>query len=58
MIETLSEMTWKNPLFMMVFFGALWFIPGAMVRRLGEKNYKKRKAEKQIREIKKLYPDK
>ena len=58
MIESLAEMTWKNPIFMLVFFGAIWFIPGILLRRIKQANYEKKKAEKQLERIKSLYPDK
>ena len=33
MIELIASMTWKNPLFMLVFFAVIWYLPGLILRR-------------------------
>ena len=58
MLDTLLNLTWRNPLFMLVVIGAIWFIPGIVVRRIAEKRYKASKAEAQAQAISKLYPKK
>jgi len=50
------NLTWRNPLFMLVVIGAIWFIPGIVVRRIAEKRYKASKEEAQAKAISKLYP--
>ncbi len=56
MLERLAEMTWRNPIFMFVLFGALWFLPGLLYRRYLEVKSKKNKEEEQIKKIARLYP--
>ncbi len=55
-IEQIASMTWRNPLFMLVFFSALWYLPGLILRRrkyiLDEKN----RIDKQRKRIASLYP--
>ena len=58
MLETLLNLTWRNPLFMLVVIGAIWFIPGIVVRRIAEKKYKDSKEEAQAKAISRLYPKK
>ncbi len=58
MLDTLLSLTWYNPLFMMVVIGAIWFIPGIVVRRMAEKKFKSVKAQTQARKIASLYPKK
>jgi len=58
MLDTLLDLTWRNPLFMLVFIGFIWFIPGIVVRRIAESRYKASKAEAQAKAISKLYPKK
>tara|TARA_B100000029_G_scaffold488580_1_gene545302 strand:+ start:1105 stop:1248 length:144 start_codon:yes stop_codon:yes gene_type:complete len=41
---------------MLVVIGAIWFIPGIVVRRIAEKRYKASKEEAQAKAISKLYP--
>ena len=56
MLHIISNLTLNNPIFMIVFFGVLWYLPGLIInrRRLyikerdGEINRKER--------ISKLYP--
>jgi len=58
MLQQLSYMTWKNPIFMLVFFSVIWFLPGILIRRRVEfLNTKKREAERASR-LSKLYPKK
>ncbi len=56
MLDSFAEMTWKNPIFMMVFFGAIWFLPGILVRRFARKKHAEKKAKTQLEKIKRLYP--
>ena len=56
MINLLLQMTWYNPIFMMVLIGAIWFVPGLIVRRISEDRIKKAKKEAQNRRIASLYP--
>ena len=49
-------MTWYNPIFMLVVLGAIWFIPGIVLRRIAEKRYTVSKAEEQAKRIARLYP--
>ena len=56
MLNTFLDLTWKNPIFMFVVIGAIWFIPGIVVRRIAEKRYKASKAEAQAKAIARLYP--
>ena len=56
MLESLAAMTWKNPIFMMVFFGALWFLPGILLRRVAKAKNKEKKEKEQLEKIQRLYP--
>lgn len=56
MLNMLAEMTWKNPIFMLVFFASLWFLPGIVLRRIARAKHKEQKAKKQLEEIQRLYP--
>ena len=56
MLEKFLAMTWYNPLFMITLIGAVWFIPGIVVRRIAENRYKKNKEAEQAKRISKLYP--
>jgi len=58
MVEELLRMTWYNPIFMIVVIGAVWFIPGIVLRRIAEKRYKTAKSEAQAKKISRLYPKK
>ena len=58
MLHNLLLLTWYNPIFMMVAIGAIWFIPGLVVRRIAETRYIDAKAKKQAKAIEKLYPKK
>ena len=58
MLDTLLNLTWRNPLFMLVVIGIIWFLPGIVVRRIAEKRYKASKKEAQAKAISKLYPKK
>ena len=58
MLDTLLNLTWRNPLFMLVVIGAIWFIPGIVIRRIAEKRYKASKDETQAKAISRLYPKK
>ena len=41
---------------MIVLIGAIWFIPGVIVRRILDERIKKNKAESQAKRISSLYP--
>ena len=56
MLDSFLRMTWYNPLFMLVAIGAIWFIPGIIVRRIAEKKFKESKAAAQAKKISRLYP--
>ncbi len=56
MIDVLAEMTWRNPIFMLVFFGAIWFLPGVIIRKISQSKYEKEKAQQQLKKIERLYP--
>ena len=58
MLDTLLNLTWRNPIFMLLVIGVIWFIPGIVVRRIAEKKYKASKDEAQAKAIAKLYPKK
>jgi len=58
MLDTLLDLTWRNPLFMLVVIMVIWFLPGIVVRRIAEKTYQASKAEAQAKAISKLYPKK
>ena len=58
MLDTLLDLTWRNPLFMLVVIMVIWFLPGIVVRRIAEKKYQASKAETQEKAISKLYPKK
>ncbi len=58
MLNTLAEMTWRNPIFMLVLFSAIWFVPGLMIRRISKAKHEKAKAQKQLEKIQSLYPNK
>ncbi|ABX08741.1 Hypothetical protein P9211_08101 [Prochlorococcus marinus str. MIT 9211] len=56
MLDILAETTIRNPIFMFVFFGVIWFLPGILLRRLNEAKAKKRKETLQAEKIARLYP--
>ncbi len=56
MLNNLAEMTWRNPIFMIVFFGVVWFTPGIIIRRLAKAKFEKEAAKKQAEKIQRLYP--
>ena len=58
MLHKFLEMTWYNPVFMVVAIGSIWFIPGIVLRRIAEKKTLSNKAAKQEQAIAKLYPKK
>ena len=43
---------------MVVALGAIWFIPGIVIRKYAEKRFTAAKAKKQEEQISKLYPKK
>ena len=56
MLEKFLQMTWYNPIFMLVLIGSCWFIPGIIVRRIAESRYNASRKEAQARKISRLYP--
>ena len=58
MIDIFLKMTWGNPIFMIVAIGAIWFVPGIVIRRLAEERYKASKQKAQAKKIASLYPPK
>ncbi len=56
MLNIFLDMTVRNPIFMLVVFTIIWFLPGMVVRRLAEKRSNNQKAQKQAEAIDKLYP--
>ncbi len=57
MLNQLANMTWKNPIFMIVFFSILWYLPGILLRRRIEYLDIKKKKELQQKKINSLYPN-
>ncbi len=58
MLDELLKLTYYNPIFMLVAIGAIWFIPGIIIRRIAEKRYKNASEETQAKKISRLYPQK
>jgi len=56
MLEFIADNTWRNPIFMLVFFTTLWFLPGAIYNRVNSHNKLKKKKENQKKKIASLYP--
>ncbi len=56
MMHQLLQMTWNNPIFMMVVIGAIWFIPGIIIRRVTAEKLRLAKEKDQAQKIAKLYP--
>ena len=56
MLEIFYDMTWRNPIFMAVAIGSIWFVPGLVARRIAEKRSKIAKADEQVQKISRLYP--
>ena len=58
MLDQLAGLTWRNPLFMLVFFSVLWYLPGFILRRRKYINDEKNRIKKQQERIDSLYPKK
>ena len=58
MMQDFLDLTWNNPIFMIVAIGVIWFIPGIVLRRVLDKRYRASLAESQAKKIARLYPDK
>ena len=58
MIDMIANMTWKNPLFMLVFFGCLWFLPGLLLTIRNNRIREQKSKEAQANKIARLYPSK
>ena len=57
-IHKFLEMTWYNPIFMIVAITSIWFVPGLVLRSILERRYKASKAAVQANKIARLYPKK
>ena len=55
-IQEVIRLTWRNPAFMAIAIALIWLIPQLIIRRVLSINYSKKKLEKQIEKIGKLYP--
>lgn len=58
MLDNLLQMTWYNPIFMIVLISVTWFLPGIVLRGIAEKRYQNAKSEAQAKKISRLYPKK
>jgi len=56
MMNNLLDLTWRNPIFMLVVIVTIWYIPGIVARRIAEKRDKASKEEAQAKAISRLYP--
>ena len=57
-LEQLSSMTIRNPIFMIILFGSIWYLPGIIVRRRIQYLREKKQKEIQTKKISSLYPKK
>ena len=57
MLDQIANMTWKNPIFMLILFGALWYLPGILLRQRKEFLFQKQKEEARLDKLNKLYPN-
>ncbi len=55
--QNLLNLTFYNPIFVIVFMTAIWFIPGIIVRRIVESRDKAQKEKTQAKKISRLYPE-
>ena len=58
MLDQIAIMTWKNPIFMIIFFGALWYLPGILLRRRQEYLIQSKREKARVDKLEKLYPNK
>ena len=56
MLNSFLQMTWRNPIFMMVAIGAIWFVPGIIIRKVAEDKYREAQKIEQKKKIASLYP--
>ncbi len=56
MLEQLASMTWKNPIFMLVLFSVIWYLPGLILRRRKLIVDKRKADEIRSKRISALYP--
>ena len=56
MLNSFLQMTWRNPIFMMVAIGAIWFVPGIIIRKVAEDKYREAQKNAQKKKIASLYP--
>ncbi len=56
MLDGLADITWRNPIFMLVLFGVVWYLPGLILRRVTEAKKIENKKKLQQDKISRLYP--
>ncbi len=56
MLDGLADITWRNPIFMLVLFGVVWYLPGLILRRVTEAKKIENKKKIQQDKISRLYP--
>ena len=56
MIKLLSDLTLNNPIFMIVFFGAIWYLPGLVLKRRRDFIRQRNKDKDRKEKISRLYP--
>ncbi len=56
MLDGLADITWRNPIFMLVLFGVIWYLPGLILRRVTEAKKIENKKKIQQDKISRLYP--
>ncbi len=57
MLHQLANMTWKNPIFMLVFFAVIWYLPGILLRNRREFLAEQKKEELRKSKLERLYPN-
>ena len=55
-IQSIIQLTWRNPAFMALAIALIWLIPQLIIRRIMSQRYEKDKIKKQQQKISKLYP--
>ncbi len=56
MLDQISNMTIRNPIFMIILFASIWYIPGIILRRRIVFLKEKKQKQKQEERISSLYP--
>ena len=54
----LANMTWRNPIFMIVLFGTIWYLPGIILRRRKEHFDQEKRKQLQKEKLDRLYNNK